>query len=127
MATSTLVTRIFCTLGLAILLAGGCTESNSPPPTITIESLPSSLEKAFAKSTPDAKKLVSEVLDQLKVPDYAVAYSKLQTLSATSNLSKQQSQITAAGLLTVHNLLLSAQSKGDTSASQTLDAYRKYK
>jgi hypothetical protein len=114
-----------CVIGFAMMLVvAGCSQNISPPPTITIESLPAALQKAFAKSPPAAKTLVSEIADNLKTPDYTLAYNKLQTLSGLSNLSREQSQIAAGGLLAVNKVLQEAGSKGDASAVKTLNDYR---
>jgi hypothetical protein len=91
---------------------------------MTAEQLETALDHAFASAKPDLHQLESDIVSTLKTPDYSRAYLELQKLSSHTGLSKQQDQVVASGLLSVNQLLQTAQAQGDTNATQVLQNYR---
>jgi hypothetical protein len=86
--------------------------------------LPAALEKAFSKAEPDTKDLAGSVAASVRSQDYAKAYLDLQNLVGKPKLSREQADVTARGMLTVHDALQSAQAQGDAAAAQTLQSHR---
>ena len=120
-------------IGLAWLCVlacgGGCHRGggSAPPPALSAEELPAALEKTFAKAKPDLKELAGQITAAVRARDYPTAYLGLQTLAGKPGLSKEQQQIMASALVTVNNLLQTAQSQGDAKAAQTLNFLRQNK
>ena len=110
-----------------LLVAVGCSKSSSPLAPLSVEQLPSAMEKAFSKAKPGVKELADQVIASVKTQDYPRAFQGLQNLSMAPGLTKEQSSVAARGMLTVNSLLQSAESKGDQKASATLDNYRRTK
>jgi hypothetical protein len=114
-------------LALALMLGLGCDRSVSPPAPLPIEQLPAALEKAFSKAKSEARDLASQVIASLQAEDYSKAYVGLQSLAGRPGLNKEQLSVTTRGLLTVNDLLQSAQGKGDAKAAATLKFIRENK
>jgi hypothetical protein len=115
---------------LLLLVLGfglGCSRSVPPPTPLTVQELPSALEKAFASAQPDAKALVNQVISCVKTERYSEAFAALQTLERAPGLTKEQLSTLARATLTVNELLHAAQAKGDAKAAQTLNLYRRNK
>ena len=119
---SSLKLTIALVLSLAYCL--GCDRSSAPPAPLAAEEMPAALQKAFSGSKPEAKELANQVVLAVQVQDYSKAFLTLQSLSAQSGLKRDQQSITARAMLTVNNLLQSAQTKGDAQATETLNSYR---
>ncbi|MBI3851841.1 MAG: hypothetical protein HY298_16420 [Verrucomicrobia bacterium] len=114
-------------LGCFLLLGVGCKQDVTPPVPIPVDQLPSAFEKAFGKAKPEIKSMSAEIISSLQSQDYAKAYSELQNLSAQSGLNKEQQNIAQRGMLSVHELLQTAEAKGDEKAATTLENYRSTK
>jgi hypothetical protein len=108
---------------LLLLLTCSCSKPEAPPPPLTLEELPSALEKAF-KPKPEATEGLTTLLAALREKDYSKALMTLQTVSALPGLNKEQARVAGAGLITINNALQEAQSQGDQNAAQTLRSYR---
>jgi hypothetical protein len=111
-------------LVLFLIFIVGCDRSSTQPAPLPVEQVPAALQKAFNKAQPDAKELVNQIVTALGAQDYSKAYTELQNLSAKPGLNKEQQNVTSRGVLTVNNLLQSAQTKGDVQATETLRSYR---
>jgi len=106
---------------LLVLLAGsGCDRASKPLPPLPLDQLPVALEKAFTKAEAETKDLAGSVVASVRSQDYARAYLSLQTLLGKPNLSREQKDVTARGMITVHIALETAQANGDAAAAQTL-------
>jgi hypothetical protein len=106
---------------LMVLLAGsGCDKSSKPLPPLPLDQLPAALEKAFTQGEAETKELAGSVVASVRSQDYAKASASLQALLGRPNLTREQKDVTARGMITVHNALEAAQASGDTSAAQTL-------
>ena len=117
-----------CSVSLFLLLvAVGCSNNISPLAPLSVEELPSALEKAFGKARPGVKELADQVVASVKTQDYPRAYQGLQNLSVAPGLTKEQANIAARGMLAVNSMLQSAEAKGDQKAAATLENYRKTK
>jgi hypothetical protein len=112
--------RILFPLLLVWLAGSGCDRASKPLPPLPLDQLPAALEKAFTKAEPETKDLAGSVVASVRSQDYAKAYSGLQTLVSKSKLSRKQADVTARGMITVHDALESAQANGDAAAAQTL-------
>jgi len=113
-----------CLSLLALLIASGCKKPDGPPPPVSLEQLPSALEKAFAKGKPEASEPLSGLQTALRDKDYPKALMAMQTVAALPGLNKEQANVAAAGLVSINNALQEAQSQGDQNAAQTLQTYR---
>jgi hypothetical protein len=113
-----------CVSLLVLLIASGCKKPDGPPPPVSLEQLPSALEKAFAKSKPEASEPLNGLQTALRDKDYPKALMAMQTVAALPGLNKEQANVAAAGLVSINNALQEAQSQGDQNAAQTLQTYR---
>jgi hypothetical protein len=114
----------FCLSLLALLIASGCKKPDGPPPPVSLEQLPSALEKAFAKGKPEAGEPLGALQTALRDKDYPKALMAMQAVAALPGLNKEQANVAAAGLVSINNALQEAQSQGDQNAAQTLQTYR---
>jgi hypothetical protein len=114
----------FCLSLLALLIASGCKKPEGPPPPVSLEQLPSALEKAFAKGKPEAGEPLGALQTALRDKDYPKALMAMQAVAALPGLNKEQANVAAAGLVSINNALQEAQSQGDQNAAQTLQTYR---
>jgi hypothetical protein len=112
--------RIFVSLLFVLLVGSSCDQASKPLPPLPLDQLPAALEKAFTKANPETKDLAGSVVASVSSQDYAKAYLNLQTLLGKPNLSREQKDVTARGMITVHNALESAQANGDAAAAKTL-------
>jgi hypothetical protein len=123
-----MVPRLLKTFSLfllaALLWCGGCRREAAPPSPLAAEQIPAALQQAFAKAAPEAKELVGHITTALAGQDYSKAFYAIQALSSQSGLTKNQQSTLGRSLLTVNNLLQSAQAKGDADAAQTIKTYR---
>ncbi|HZR18144.1 MAG TPA: hypothetical protein VFE51_12700 [Verrucomicrobiae bacterium] len=101
----------------------GCRKADAPPPPLTLEQLPSAIEKAFSRAKPEATEKVNELQAALREKDYAKAFMALQAVSAIPGLNREQANVAGAGLITLNNALQEAQSQGDQNAAQALQSY----
>jgi hypothetical protein len=114
---------LFCLL--FVLLAGSsCDRASKPLPPLPLDQMPAALEKAFSTAKPGTKELAGSVAASVRSQDYAKALSGLQTLVGEPKLSREQADVTARGMITVHDALESAQASGDAAAAQTLQYNR---
>jgi hypothetical protein len=117
---SLILPRVLFPLLLVLLAGWGCDRASKPLPPLPLDQLPAALEKAFAKAETETKDLAGSVVASMSAQDYAKAYLSLETLLGKPNLSREQKDVTARGMITVHEALESAQAKGDPAAAQTL-------
>src|SRR5689334_16655806 len=109
---------------LALLFTQGCKKPDGPPPPVSLEQLPSALEKAFTKAKPQASEPLNTLQGALRDKDYSKALMAMQAIVALPGLNKEQANVAAAGLVSINNALQEAQSQGDQNAAQTLQTYR---
>ena len=110
---------------LLLLSCGlGCKPKTSTPTPLPVEQLPAALEKAFSEAPAEAKELAGQVIAFIKAQDYSKAHPQMRALAATPNLTPEQLNVTARGLLTLNGLLQSAEAQGDQTAAQALQNYR---
>lgn len=112
--------KILFSLLLVLLATSGCDRASKPLPLLPLDQLPAALEKAFTKAEAETKDLAGSVVASVSSKDYAKAYLDLQTLLGKPNLSREQKDVTARGMITVHLALETAQANGDAGAAQTL-------
>ena len=112
--------RVLFPLLLVLLAGSGCDRASKPLPPLPLDQLPAALEKAFTKAEAETKDLAGSVVASVRSQDYAKAYLSLQTLLGKPNLSREQKDVTARGMITVHIALETAQANGDAAAAQTL-------
>jgi hypothetical protein len=106
---------------LFVLLAGlGCDRASKPLPPLPLDQLPAALDKAFSKADAETKDLAGSAAASVRSQDYVKASASLQTLLGKAKLTREQTDVTARGMLTVREALESAQAKGDAAAAQTL-------
>ena len=118
------ITKFGFSLVSVMIIAAACERNVAPPTPLPIEQAPSALLKAFDRAKPEDKEVVNQIVGALQAQDYSKAYLSLQALAVRPGLNKEQQNITARGILTVNNLLQSAQTKGDAHAAETLNSYR---
>ena len=118
------ISRAWVFLLLILVVGAGCNRSTKPPAPLPLEQMPAALEKAFSKAAPDTKDLAGAVGASVQSQDYPKAYLGLQDLLGKPSLSREQSDVIARSMLTVHEALQAAQAKGDAGAAQTLEVQR---
>jgi hypothetical protein len=119
---------VICLVCLVVLTAGaGCSRSDTQPQTVSLEQLPVTLEQSFAKAGEETKAQVKATADLVRQREYVRAFQSLQSLSARSGLTREQSRTVAGALLTMNNTLQNAQSQGDAVAAATLQKHRREK
>jgi len=116
--------KLIMALALCLAFCLGCDRSSAPPAPLAAEQIPAALQKSFKGSKAQIKELSDEVIAALQAKDYPKAFLTLQSLSAQSGLKREQQSIAARAMLTVNNLLQSAQTQGDAQAAETLKTYR---
>ena len=114
-------------LGVCWMLAAGCTKEIAPPKPIALEQAPSSLQEAFKGANSDLKSLVDAAVGSLGTKDYTKALFALQTLSARSDLTPQQRDLTTRSTLAVNQALADQANSGDQQAQQVLQFQRSNK
>ena len=112
---------------LSLGFGSGCDRSSTPPTPLPAAEFPTAFSKAFSSAKPDAKDLATQVVAAVQAQNYSKAFSDLQSLGNLPGLSKEQISVAARGMSTVHTLLQSAGSQGDTKAAETLKVYRSNK
>jgi hypothetical protein len=121
------VRRVGFALLFVLLVAGGCSKSDSPLPPLALNELPAALEKAFSKAQPEAKELANQVVKAVQSQDYPRAFEDIQSLAIAPGLTSEQVSTVARSRLTINELLQSAEAKGDEKAASTLENYRRTK
>ena len=76
---STFVPDVTSILGLALVLAVGCSKEATRPKQIAVEQMPTSLQDAFKTAKPEAKKLADDAVAAMAAKDYAKALFALQS------------------------------------------------
>jgi hypothetical protein len=119
--------RTALALFVVLTLCVACKQSSAPPPTLSIDQLPPALEKAFSAAPAETKELATQIITSVQAKDYGKAYSAIQSLATKSGLTKEQSSVTASGVLTLNTALQSAQASGDSQAAEVLQIHRRNK
>ena len=116
-------------LAVSLILPGnvGCKKDTPPPAPLTVEELPSAIERAFSKATPENQELANQLLAAVRARDYSKAFLTIQNLSGRPGLTKEQQNVASRASLTLNELVQSAQAKGDQKAAQTIKSYLKDK
>jgi hypothetical protein len=117
-------TRIVVLLLLFSVCGFGCKPKALMPAPLPADQLPAALEKAFRTAPAEVKGLADQVIASIKAQNYAKAHPQLQSLAMAPNLNKEQTDVTARGLLTLYGLLQSAEAQGDQKAAEALQQYR---
>ena len=112
--------KILFLLWLVMLAGSGCDRASKPLPPLPLDQLPAALEKAFTKAEAETKDLADSAAASVRSQDYVKASASLQALLGKPKLSREQTDVTARGMLTVREALEAAQAKGDAAAAQTL-------
>lgn len=105
---------------LAMVSGAGCSRSNPPPTPLTLEEMPSVIEKAFSNATPELKQLTAQILAAVQAKDYSKAFMEIQNLLNKPDLNKEQLMAVSRASLTMGELVQAAQSQGDAKATQVL-------
>jgi hypothetical protein len=112
-------------LALAIFcLCAGCKREAGPPPPLAVDQIPIAFEKAFKSAPPDLKDLAAKVSIAVQTNDYPAAFAAVQALSATPGATAEQSRLAARAMMTINDLLQTAETKGDEIAAETLKIYK---
>lgn len=120
-----LTRKIYCPLLFVLLIAIGCGKHEvAPPEPIAVDQLPSVFQKTFASAKPEVKELSDKVVASVQAQDYSKAFLDLQALSASPNLTKEQSNVAAGAIMTVSDLMKTAISQGDQKSATTLRQYQ---
>ena len=119
--------RVLFPLLLVLLATSGCDRASKPLPVLPLDQLPAALEKAFIKAEAETKDLADSAAASVRSQDYVKATASLQALLGKPKLRREQTDVTARGMLTVREALEAAQAKGDTAAAQTLQKLQRDK
>lgn len=89
-------------LSLGLALATACSKS---PPALTLEDLPAAITKSFQSARLQVKKNAEAIAKLIQDRQYALASIQLQALSAHPDLTKEQRDVLAAGMVAVNQTL----------------------
>lgn len=105
----------------------GCSEDKGTPPPepLAVEKAPTTLAEAFASSTGEMKTTADEAVRLLRAEDYSRALVVLQNLSARTDLTSSQRNLTSQALLTANQKVAEAAEKGNKDAKK-LQQYREF-
>jgi hypothetical protein len=118
---------IWFSLLLVLMACSSCDRATKAPAPVPLEQLPAALEKVFSKADPGTKELAGSVAASVRSQDYPKAYLDLQALVGQPKLSREQGDLAARSMFTVHEALQAAQAKGDPTAAQALEIQRRDK
>lgn len=102
------------------LFLAGCS-SETYPTEVTLEEMPDTIAEAF-RNEPNAqiKQLAQQATQALKAKQYTVAHGLLRQLGSLPNLTQEQQDLIAGGVMTVAENLQQAAAAGDVRAQQHL-------
>ena len=113
---------------LLLLITGlGCKKDVPPPTPLPVEQFAATFSKAFAGAKAEIKDLAGQIVKAVQAQDYSTAFGQLQTLTSAPSLTQDQQSVLGRALLTVNDLLATAQSQGDQNATQTIREYQRNK
>jgi hypothetical protein len=120
--------RLLVPVGLGISLAlTGCGRQGEAPKEVPLAQVPQTIESAFQKAGPEARKQSGEVLEALKGKDLPKALLGLQALSARSDTTALQREIAAHCMVTVNQEVQAAATNGDNQAAEVIQYRRSTK
>lgn len=123
--------KLTITLGVASALAG-CQKDPEPPKPVAVDKAPEVLQEAF-KETPETKKnpesaairqMVNDATAALQAQNYPQAMVILETLSARSDLTREQRDFVTRSMMAAHKALSEAAASGNAAAAQALQIRR---
>lgn len=114
--------RALACAAVLLLVTAGC--GGKPPESFTAAELPGAMAEAFAKASPDLKKLADQAVASFERNDHTKAMLDFQSLCARTDLSERQRAIASRCLLTVSESLQAAEAQGDSKASQMRQIHR---
>ena len=117
---------------LALLLTSltffsACSRTAAPPTPLAVEQIPAEMQKAFAKAKPEIKQLVEQLVAAVQAKDYPLAYQHVQAVCNIPEATKEQRSVSVRAMLTVNQLLQTAQSQGDQRAAAAIQLQKKLK
>ena len=113
---------------LGVLVGGqACRRESGPPPPLAAEAIPAEFDKTFKDAKPKAKELATQITASLSKSNYPAAYAQVQALCAEPEANKEQKALAARALLTITDLLQTAQSRGDEKAAEALTIQKRYR
>lgn len=127
MMTPLCATRITLAFLLLLISGLGCRKDVSPPVPLPVDQFAATFNTAFAGAKAEAKDTAAQMVTAVEAKDYSKAFAQLQSLMSTPGLTKDQQSVLARALLTVNDLLATAQSQGDQKAAETIQIYQKNK
>ena len=110
-------------LSLSLLIAAGCSKSNSNPVTLAPEQIPTVMNEGFKQSSGETKELVNNCISASQNQDVTVAFADLQKLSRRNDLTPEQRAIAARAMVTTMTQLRAASEKGNPAAQKLLYQY----
>ena len=110
-------------LYLSVLGALGCHHEEGPPP-LAADQIPSAFATGFKDAKPEVKDLADKVVKALEAKDYPAAHEAVQNLAMSPGATKSQQTLAARALVSVTELLQTAQSQGDEKAAEALKVYK---
>ena len=127
MMTPLCATRITLAFLLLLISGLGCRKDVPPPVPLPVDQFAATFNTAFAGAKAEAKDTAAQMVTAVQAKDYSKAFAQLQSLMSTPGLTKDQQSVLARALLTVNDLLATAQSQGDQKAAETIQIYQKNK
>jgi hypothetical protein len=115
-----LINTLWLISGMALLGLVGCGKEPGPPPPLAVEQIPAEMQKAFNNAVPEAKETVGRLISTLQSKDYPAAFQEVQALCSLPGETKEQRALAARALLTITELLQTAQDQGDQKAAAAL-------
>jgi hypothetical protein len=113
---------VFGLLGLA-----GCSKPPTPPAPLPVEQIPTEMQAAFAKASPELKAKVNDILQALQSKDYPAAYQGVNSIYGMAGVTEAQRALGARVIMTLNGLMQAAQAQGDQNSGAMLDYIKKSK
>jgi hypothetical protein len=112
-------------ISVALLLtAAGCNRNAPPPPPVSIEQVPATVQNAFKDASPEVKSSAEQVATAVQTQDDAKALIQLQSLFGRPDLTPEQREAASRSMIALNARLRAAAAQGDRRAAEALEAYQ---
>jgi uncharacterized lipoprotein YajG len=111
----------FLIISISLPLLTGCSKTSSTA--LSSEKIPAAMNEAFKQSSDDTKAMVSECVTACQSQNVTTAFTGLQRLSQSKDLTPEQRAVTARAMAATFQKLRAASDNGDAAAQAVLHQY----
>lgn len=108
----------------SILLTPGCSEDPKHLPELSINEIAEGAPEAFRGAPADIGQLAADAANAIAAEDHPTAWSKLQALQASPDLTPAQRDFVAQSIAAVSQALEAAEAAGNEAAQQLREFHR---